>query len=271
MLTIGRFDAVLFRKHVDDETLECWMRKQSRDLLGWIGLIRVSTDLERQGNGAEAQKAQVLARAKREGATVRRWFYDEVTGGAGLQARAGLMEAIAELAATDAGVLAFQKWDRFGRADVFDTALAERAVTATGAKLLSADGLGNGDEPGNVLTKELMQSVARFEKAIIRQRIKAGLEAKRARGESLGPAPYGFTTEPTGQLNKLGRPLMRLVPEPAEQAVLAKVRELRAAGQGLQAIVDALASLGLRSRKGGRFSLSGVHAMLGNKRERRAA
>jgi hypothetical protein len=55
---------------------------------------------------------------------------------------------------------------------------------------------------------------------------------------------------------------MTLEPDPAEQVVVQRARQLREAGLSQRAIVRALAADGLRSRAGGMLSLSQVQRWL---------
>ena len=89
--------------------------------------------------------------------------------------------------------------------------------------------------------RTLLDGAAAYERALIRARTKAALAAKRARGERAGEVPYGFTADDAG----------RLSPNAAEQEVLSVVRDLRAAGLSLRAIVIELGARGLVSRAGG--------------------
>jgi hypothetical protein len=78
------------------------------------------------------------------------------------------------------------------------------------------------------------------------------LAAKRARGERAGEVPYGFRAVEEG----------RLETDEAEQAVLAVVAELRAAGLSHRAIVAELGARGLVSRAGRPFAKTQIARML---------
>ena len=82
-----------------------------------------------------------------------------------------------------------------------------------------------------------------------RELTKAALAAKRAKGERTGTVPYGFTADAAG----------RLVECAAELAVIARVRELRAAGLSHRAIVSALAAGRVVGRTGRALAVQQVH------------
>lgn len=78
---------------------------------------------------------------------------------------------------------------------------------------------------------------------------KAALTHKAARGERVGEIPYGFALAADG---------VHLVEHDGEQAVIAAIRERRAAGLSLRAIVAELDKRGLVSRAGKPLGLTQV-------------
>lgn len=214
-----------------------------------VAYLRVSTD--EQKLGPEAQRAAIQAWADREGVAVVAWHTDAgVSGGSEIADRPALIAALGELRAARAGVLVVAKRDRLAR-DVAVAATVERAVKASGAKVLNADGTANGDSAADGFMRAMLDAAAAYERALIRARTSAALQAKRARGERAGAVPYGFTATPEG----------RLVTNEAEQGVLAIVRELRAAAMPLRGVVSELARRGLVSRSGRAFQLTQVVRM----------
>lgn len=214
-----------------------------------IGYTRVSTD--EQKLGPEAQRSAIESWAAREGVTIVAWHVDSgVSGGSDIADRPALVAALGELRAVGAGILAIARRDRLAR-DVAIAATVERAVKSSGAKVVSADGAGNGDSPADAFMKTLLDAAAAYERALIRARTAAALQAKRAKGERAGGVPFGFTATPDG----------RLLANEAEQFVLAIVRELRAAGMPLRGVVAELSRRGLVSRTGRAFQLTQVARM----------
>lgn len=213
-----------------------------------VAYLRVST--EEQHLGPEAQRAAVEAWAAREGVSVVAWHADQgVSGAADLDERPGLLAALDGLRAHRAGLLVVAKRDRLAR-DVVVAATIERAAGSLGARVVSADGTANGDTPADAFMRTILDGAAAYERALIRSRTRAALAAKKARGERVGTVPYGYRIE--------GGAMVR---DEAEQGVIAVVRELRAAGLTVRAIVDALASRGVVSRKGRPLGVAAVHAM----------
>lgn len=216
-----------------------------------IGYLRVSTDEQRLG--PEAQRAAVEAWAAREGVHVTAWHVDAgVSGATPIEGRPALCAALAALREHGAGVLVVAKRDRVAR-DVVIAALVERAATAAGARLVSADGTGNGDAPEGAMMRGIVNVFAEYERGVIRARTTAALAAKRARGERTGELPYGYRLAVDG---------VALEADEAEQGVLQAVRELRAAGLSHRAIVRELGARGLVSRAGRPFGQTQVARLL---------
>lgn len=216
-----------------------------------IGYLRVSTDEQRLG--PEAQRAAIEAWAAGEDVQVTAWHVDHgVSGATAIEARPALRAALADLRANGAGILVVAKRDRVAR-DVVIAAMVERAATAAGARLVSADGTGNGNSPADAFMRTVIDGAAAYERGLIRARTKAALGAKAARGERTGEVPYGFRLAADG---------VRIEADDAEQGVIAVVRELRAAGLSHRAIVRVLADRGLLSRAGRPLGQTQVARML---------
>lgn len=211
-----------------------------------VAYLRVSTD--RQELGPEAQRAALQAWADRAGVTIAAWHTDSgVSGASELADRPGLAAALGALRALGAGVLAVARRDRLAR-DVGVAAAIDRAVDQCGAQVVSADGAGNGASPADAFLRTIMDGAAQYERALIRARTRAALAAKKARGERAGTVPYGYTADDQGKLS----------PHPGEQAIIAQVHALRAAGLSLRGIVSELARAGLVGRTGRPLALPQV-------------
>lgn len=200
---------------------------------------RVSTDEQAAtGLGLAAQVAACEAFASKAGHTITNVFTDAgVSGAAGLEDRPGLMAAIAGLRRGDALVIA--KRCRLGR-DTMAILMIEKAVSRKGATILSADGIGNSDDPASQFMKNVIDAASVYERGLIRSRTKAALAAKRRAGELAGETPFGWSVCENG----------RLVEVADEQYVLRLIRELRDAGVSLRKIAAILTEAGHRTKKG---------------------
>lgn len=215
-----------------------------------VAYIRVSTDTERQALGAQAQRTAIEQWAERNGVTVLATYVEECSGGADLDRRVVLLEAIAAVGSLGAGMLLVQKLDRFSRS-IMSAALAESSLQKIGARVVCADGAGNGDDPTSALIRGVLLAVSAFEKELIRQRIRVALSVKKANGERLGAPRFG-TMVVDG----------KLVVNPTEQATKARLREMRASGMKLREILERAHEEGLVNRAGRKFNMASIHALV---------
>lgn len=215
--------------------------------------LRVSTqDQAESGAGLAAQLDACRRFAKSQDAELVDVFEDKgVSGAKGLEARPGLLDAIAALKKGD--VLLVAKRDRLGR-DPIKVAMIESAVGRKGARIVSTAGEGtDGDDPASVLMRRMIDAFAEYERLLIGARTKAALGAKKARGERTGSVPYGYTMAADG---------VHLEAVSEEQKVIAEARRLHGAGQSLRAIARELERRGFVSRAGKAFLAEQVKRLL---------
>ena len=223
-----------------------------------IGYIRVSTDDQRLG--PEAQRADLLAWAEREGVDLVAVFEDiGVSGAAPIEKRPGLCSAMAALEDFGAEYLVAAKRDRLAR-NVMISALIEQLVERAGARVHALDdGKHDETDPMALVNGQLMRGIkdvlAQYERALIRARTTAALAVKRTRGERIGGLPMGSTVEDDG---------VKLTPDTDEQAAIDRMHELRGKGLTVRAIAQRLDEEGFRPR-GKRWHKSTVHAVLQRK------
>ena len=215
-------------------------RSKAADASKAVGVIRVSK--EEQALSPEAQREALARWCADNGAELVAVHEDiDVSGGAPLDRRPGLLAALADIGKLGAGVLLVAKRDRLAR-DPMVSAMAEAAAGRAGARIVSAAGEGtDGDGPADILMRRMVDAFAEYERLIIGARTKAALAVKRARGERVGHVPYGARLADDGT---------HLEADPDEQAVLALVREYRAEGLTLRAIGERLTASGILPRSG---------------------
>lgn len=201
-----------------------------------VGYIRVST--EEQTLGPEAQRVALARWAEARKIQLVAVHEDRgVSGAAPLDRRPGLLAALASLESHSAAFLVAAKRDRLAR-DVIIAAQLERLVERQGARLVSADGAGEGDSPEAVLMRRLVDAIASYERDLIRGRTRAALAIKRAKGLKFNStAPYGSRID--GE---------RIVPDAEEQKAIARMLQLRKAGASLRQVALALTAEGFRPR-----------------------
>jgi DNA invertase Pin-like site-specific DNA recombinase len=160
-----------------------------------VGYVRVSTSKQADsGLSLEAQRA-AIARWCDDAGIVLASIHEDAGVSTPVAERDGLMSALASARELDAAYLVVAKLDRLSRSP-FILLTLEQEFSRTGLRITSTEGEGTeSDDPASVLVRRMLQAVAEHELQMIRARTRAGLAAKKARGERLGRPPYGFTIE----------------------------------------------------------------------------
>lgn len=191
---------------------------------------RVSTEAQGgDGLGVEAQRAACERWATGAGLEVADVFVDVCSGATPLERRPGLSSALRALTASKGAVLVVAARSRVAR-DTLLAALVGRAVQRAGGRLMSLDAPGEGAAAD--LLGSILDAVSQFERELIRSRTRAALAVKRDRGELVGGVPFGW---------RVGSDGVHLEPEPAEQAAIQRMQELRREGLSVRAIARTLA------------------------------
>jgi len=94
-----------------------------------------------------------------------------------------------------------------------------------------------------------MGAVSQWEREAIGERTREALQHKRSNGERVGNIEFGYRLATDGR---------RLERDPAEQAILKVIRELRAQGHSLRRIAAALNHQGHHTRRGSPWRLESV-------------
>jgi DNA invertase Pin-like site-specific DNA recombinase len=222
-----------------------------------VAYLRVSTDAQAEkGLGLDVQRAGIKSWAKSGGHKVVAWFEDAgVSGSNGVEHRVGLHDAMAALKDGAAAGLVVYRLDRLARSlTVQEATLA--AAWALGATVYSVD-LGevpqdDPDDPMRTALRQMVGVFAQLERGMITARLRAGRRLKAGRGG------YAYGSPAYGQRAEHGA----LVPDEAEQAALARIAELSAAGESLRAIAATLDAEGLRPKRADKWSAEAVRRVI---------
>jgi DNA invertase Pin-like site-specific DNA recombinase len=149
----------------------------------FFGYSRVSTDEQVDSrNGLEAQRSAIDAEATRRGWTVEH-HADE--GASGKYINANLQEALQLLATGQGDGLIVAKLDRLARSIVHAANIID-AAQAQGWSLVVLDiNLDLSTAAGRMMARTVV-NFAEYERELISERTKAGLAAKKLRGERIG-------------------------------------------------------------------------------------
>jgi DNA invertase Pin-like site-specific DNA recombinase len=174
-----------------------------------------------------------------------------VSGDTPLSKRDKLQQALGLLEPGD--ILLVAKWDRIARG-IEEAYAIQYQVKTAGAKLVSCDGVVNEHDADDTMSADIRQFMftfaAKVEKQRIKERTSETLRLKASRGEVTGRTPYGYHSPKDGSKYR--------VADTTEQAMIEAIRQYRAQGFTMRAIVDALAEQGYRTRKGSMLQLTQV-------------
>lgn len=231
-----------------------------------VAYLRVSTiEQADKGYGLDVQREAITKAAKQLGAQIVGWTADEGKSGT-LDAteRPGLAEALTLIRTAKADGLIVRDLDRLARAvSVQEPVLAEVWANAGASVYTSVPpqevARDDPDDPMRTAMREMAGVFAGLERRLIVKRLRDGRKAKAARGGHVdGPAPYGWRTDRSNPDNPHGK----LVPVPAEQRALAKMRSLHDQGVPTREIARVLDIEEHPTRHGGSWTHGTVARIL---------
>jgi DNA invertase Pin-like site-specific DNA recombinase len=212
-------------------------RKKQRNEKAVIGYVRVSTDDQKLGS--EAQKAALNAWCEARGFDLKGVYVDEgVSGGAEIEKRPGLLEAIDALDHFNAGIVLATKRDRIAR-DVLKAGFIEKLVEDEDARIVTTDGVGEDESPEASLMKQILDAFAEYERARIRLRTVRALRVKQKKGELTGKPPIGTKVSKNGK---------RLNINPTEMMAVFAIKQLHKSKHSLRSICTELDRMALPAR-----------------------
>jgi site-specific DNA recombinase len=205
-----------------------------------IGYVRVSTEKQADfGVSLEAQAEKVRAMAVVQGAELVDVIVDAGESAKSLN-RPGMTRLLVLVDSGAVQTVIIAKLDRLTRS-VKDLAELLERFTRRGVSLVSvAESLDTGTAAGR-LVLNIMVSVSQWEREAIGERTRDAMHHKRANGERVGTVPFGYRAAADG---------LHLETDPAEQGILFRVRELKAAGRTTRQIADELNRQGFTTRRG---------------------
>lgn len=159
-------------------------------------LLRVSTGEQT----TDPQRREIEAWAQREGASLRFYAEEAVSGAA--RSRPVLDRLLGDARRGRFDVLVVAALDRIGR-DVVRIVLVLDDLQAAGVRVVSLrEGLDFGGPMGRAMAA-LLGAIAEIERAAIRERVRSGIAAARRRGVRLGRPRLEWTAEEVAEVRAL--------------------------------------------------------------------
>jgi DNA invertase Pin-like site-specific DNA recombinase len=227
--------------------------------LGLIGYRRVSTvgQVDRYGLPAQLTDLRAYARA---GAfrLIRVETDDAKSGTLPAEERPGLVSALKAIESGEAdGLLVPGDLDRLARELVVQEAILSQAWKAAGVVHTTTRGevlADDPDDPMRTAIRQFMGVFAQLDRAMIAKRMRNGRKAKAATGgyAGFGSPAYGQRAEDR-----------QLIADDREQAVIARMAEIRGGGASYRAVAATLNAEGLPPKRGGQWYPQTVSRVLG--------
>lgn len=217
-----------------------------------VAYIRVSRVAGREGpsfiSPAEQRKAIEGA-----GHGVVEWVEDLDQPGSHAE-RPGLIRAMDLVESGAAEGIVVAKLDRFGRSVVDLGQLVARLRDANAALISVSEGVDTSTSTGRLITTILV-SIGEWELDRIASQWAGARSAAAERGVYLAEAPVGYTKAPEGHL----------VVDPAIAAAIGEAFRRRAADESWSRIAKWLDSEGIRSKRGGNWTVSALRRAIANR------
>lgn len=129
-------------------------------------------------------------------------------------------------------ILIVYKRDRLAR-NVYLSEQINRAVASRGATIEAVSGDVDGDGPEHVMIRQVLSSIAEYERKLIADRTSHAMRMHQSNGRRMGRyAPYGWSIDPEDA--------KRLVVHPVEQAAVGIIRQMAGEGVGMSVIAKSL-------------------------------
>ena len=162
------------------------------------GYIRVSTEEQaREGYGLAAQEQAVRAYCQAQGWELVEVYADAGRSGSSTRDREALAKLLEEAQNGALERVVFWKLDRLAR-NLRDLLEICDRLEALGVGIVSVqESFDTGTATGRMM-RNVLGSLAEFERETIVDRIKAGIAEKARQGELVGPLPLGYTRDESG-------------------------------------------------------------------------
>ncbi|MGE5633339.1 MAG: recombinase family protein [Caulobacteraceae bacterium] len=221
--------------------------------------LRVSTEGQcgEDKYGLADQRHDIEEYAKVQGLEIVEWYSDEGISGATLE-RPALQQILSDAGKKRCEVVLVAKMDRVAR-DLLAQLWIEKELLTHDVELISAKEPIRGQDPTNVLMRQIIGAFAQFEKSRITERLSGGRKQKaRHGGYSGGGAPMGYKAE---------RDSKKLHIDEGHAQTVRRVFELKEANPTatLQQMADMLNAEGSTTAKGARWQAMQVKRVLDKK------
>lgn len=218
--------------------------------------LRVSSQAQVELDGPERQEAAIRAFAAKQSLTIVKVFFEKgVSGRTEFEEREAWMEMLGEMSAGGAGLVVVEKLDRLAR----DLMVQEHIIKDLRKRKLEIISVAEPDlcidDPSRKLMRQIMGSIAEYDRTMLTLRMRAGIErVRRIKGKCGGTHVFGEHPE-----------------KPEERDTLGVMRKLQRMGRSYHQIADHLNASEIAPRRGEQWHASAVRGILLRKKAKIAA
>jgi len=214
-----------------------------------VGYCRVSTTGQaEEGYSLEAQRRKIVAYCELHDLELVETIEDAGLSGKSIAGRPGIQRVLEMVKGGRIANVVILKLDRLAR-NVKEAVEIADLLQKKGVALHSiSERLDTGSASGR-LFYNILSAMSQWEREVIAERTKTALAVKRDNGQRVSRhAPYGFCFDSVGNIAIVEQ----------EQAVIAKIGDLKAEGYTIRGIVEHLAANGYSNRAGNTFGVAEI-------------
>lgn len=221
-----------------------------------LAYLRVSTDgqVGEDKFGLSVQEEAIEQYASKQGYQIISWYSDSGISGANID-RPGLLQLISDSSIKDIKGVIVAKIDRIAR-DLMSQLWIEKELMKNEVELISVSEPFRGQDPANILFRQIIGAFAQFEKSRITERMAGGRRAKAKQGGYAGGCP------PIGYKAHRGSKILYVDDEKA--ATVQRVFQIKnnKPDISLQKIADILNDEGYTTARGSSFKKMQIKRIL---------
>ncbi|MGH0555537.1 recombinase family protein [Bacillus pretiosus] len=214
--------------------------------------IRVSTEEQKQGHSLEAQESMLKEFADKKGYEIYDVYNDGGYSGKNFN-RPEIQRLLSDLKDDKIDVILVWKVDRLSRNNTDVMSLIDTELTPRKKSLIITSIDMDSSSPTGHMFISLLSTFARYERATIIDRVKAGMQKRAEKGYWNGGSILGYDS-----VDK------KLIINENESEIVREIFQLRAEGRGYKFIVNILNDKGIKTKTGKNFSIPAIKLIVNN-------
>ncbi|MEH6891175.1 recombinase family protein [Bacillus sp. JJ864] len=214
--------------------------------------IRVSTEEQKQGHSLEAQESMIKEFADKKDYEIYDVYSDGGYSGKNFD-RPEAQRLLSDLKNDKIDVILVWKVDRLSRNNTDVMSLIDTELTPRNKSLIITSIDMDSSSPTGHMFISLLSTFARYERATIIDRVKAGMQKRAEKGYWNGGLILGYDS-----VDK------KLIINENESKIVREIFQLRAEGKGYKFIVNTLNKRGVTTKTGKNFSIPAIKLIVNN-------